>query len=179
MNVYQGRLLKKSSNQKLKLILSTLVTRWLFNITFHLLPFWLQTLVLIDSELRLTLFPSFCAPPFEVAALFDGVWGGALSSVRSWIQTCCFAQDLILNMWFCSYVIFLLREEWMIERFSEAMGSVLVGNNFSPILWKFHFTIQFTWKTKWLAAARNLQSIKTLLALELSQYRKSGKSGVD
>ena len=29
-------------------------------------------------------------------------------------------------------------------------------------------------KKKWLVAARNLQSIKTLLALELSQYRKSG-----
>ena len=58
----------------------------------------------------------------------------------------------------------------MIERFSEAMGVALVGNNFSPILWKFHFT----WKKKWLVTARNLQSIKTLLALELSQYRKSG-----
>ena len=29
-------------------------------------------------------------------------------------------------------------------------------------------------KNKLLVAARNLQSIKTLLALELSQYRKSG-----
>ena len=29
-------------------------------------------------------------------------------------------------------------------------------------------------KKKWLVAARNLQSIKTLLTLELSQYRKSG-----
>ena len=73
-------------------------------------------------------------------------------------------------MLFCSFVIFLLRDKWMIERFSEAMGAALVGNNFSPILWNFHFT----WKKKWLVAARNLQSIKTLLALELSQYRKSG-----
>ena len=73
-------------------------------------------------------------------------------------------------MWFCSYVIFLLRDEWMIERFSEAMGEALISNNFSQILWKFHFT----WKKKWLVAAQNLQSIKTLLALEVSQYRKSG-----
>ena len=44
-----------------------------FNITFHLRPLWLQNLVAInsESESRLTLFPSFCAPPSEIAALFD------------------------------------------------------------------------------------------------------------
>ena len=73
-------------------------------------------------------------------------------------------------MWFCSYVIFLLRDEWMIERLSEAMGAALVGNNFSPILLEFYFTL----KKKWLVAARNVQSIKTLFALELSHSRKSG-----
>ena len=71
MNVYKGRLLKKSSNRKSKLVLSTLVTTWLSNIAFHLRLIWLQTLVAIDSESRLTLFPSFCAPPSEVAVLFD------------------------------------------------------------------------------------------------------------
>ena len=71
MNVYKGRLLKKSSNRKSKLVLSTLVTTWLSNIAFHLRPIWLQTLVVIDSESRLTSFPSFCAPPSEVAVLFD------------------------------------------------------------------------------------------------------------
>ena len=71
MNVYKGRLLKKSSNRKSKLVLSTLVTTWLSNIAFHLQPIWLQTLVAIDSESRLTSFPSFCAPPSEVAVLFD------------------------------------------------------------------------------------------------------------
>ena len=70
MNVYKGRLLKKSSNRKLKLVLSTLVTTWLSNIAFHLQPIWLQTLVAIDSESCLTSFPSFCAPPSEVAVLF-------------------------------------------------------------------------------------------------------------
>ena len=71
MNVYKGRLLKKSSNRKSKLVLSTLVTPWLSNIAFHLRPTWLQSLVAIDSESRLTSFLSFCAPPSEVAALFD------------------------------------------------------------------------------------------------------------
>ena len=70
MNVCIGRLLKKSSNRELKLVLSRLVTTWLSNIAFHLQPIWLQTLVAIDSESRLTLFPSFCAPPSEVAGLF-------------------------------------------------------------------------------------------------------------
>ena len=73
MNVYIGRLLKKSSNRKSKLVLSMLVTTWLSNITFHLLSIWLQTssLVAIDSESRLTSFPRFCIPQSEVAGLFN------------------------------------------------------------------------------------------------------------
>ena len=146
MNVYKGRLLKKSSNRKLKHVLSTLVTTWLSNIAFHLRPIWLQTLVAIDSELRLTSFPSFCAPPSEVAALFySNLSRRPFLGDRSSIQTCCFAHDSIWNMRLCSYVIFLLRDEWMIERFSEAMGAALVGNNFSGAAsMEFHFT----WKKK-------------------------------
>ena len=57
------------------------ITTWLSNITFHSQPIWLQalvvihsrlqTLVVIDSESRLTSFSSFCAPPSEVAVLLD------------------------------------------------------------------------------------------------------------
>ena len=43
-------------------------------------------------------------------------------------------------MLFCSYVIFLLRDQWLIERLSEAMGAALVSINFLLILSKFHFT---------------------------------------
>ena len=71
MNVYKGRLLKKSSNRKSKLVLSTLVTIWLSNIAFHLRPIWLQTLVAIDSESRQTSFQSFCAQRSGVALLLD------------------------------------------------------------------------------------------------------------
>ena len=71
MIVYKGRLLKKSSNQKSKLVLSTLVTTWLSNISFHLLQIWLETLVAINSESRLTSFPSLCSLPSEVAVLFN------------------------------------------------------------------------------------------------------------
>ena len=48
-------------------------------------------------------------------------------------------QDSIWNMWFCSYVIILLRDQWLIERLSEEMGVALVGNNFSPVPSKFSF----------------------------------------
>ena len=71
MNVYKGRLLKKSSNRKSKLVLSTLVTTWLSNIAFDLRQIWLQTLVAIDSESCQTSFPSFYATSSEVAVLFD------------------------------------------------------------------------------------------------------------
>ena len=67
----KGRLLKKSLNRKSKLVLSTLVTTWLLNIAFHLRSIWLQTLVAIDSQSCLPSFPRFCAPPSEVAVLFD------------------------------------------------------------------------------------------------------------
>ena len=39
-------------------------------IAFHLRPIGLQTLVAINSESCQTSFPSFCAPPSEVAVLF-------------------------------------------------------------------------------------------------------------
>ena len=71
MIVYKGRLLKKSSKRKSKLILSMLVTTWLSNIAFQLWPIWLQTLVPLDSESRLAYFPSFCAQPSEVTVLFN------------------------------------------------------------------------------------------------------------
>ena len=45
-------------------------------------------------------------------------------------------------MQFCSYVIFLLRDQWLIERLSEEMGAALVGNNFSPIPSKFSFQMK-------------------------------------
>ena len=41
---------------------------------------------------------------------------------------------------------------------------------------KFHFIWKISMKKKWLVAARNLQIIKTLLTLELSQYRESGST---
>ena len=73
-------------------------------------------------------------------------------------------------MQFCSYVILSLRDQWVIERLSETMGTALVGNNLSPSPSNFLFHM----KNKWLVTAQNLQSIKTLLTLEPSQYCKIG-----
>ena len=44
--------------------------RFLGQVALHLQPIWLQTLVAIYSESYQTLFPSFCAPPSEVAVMF-------------------------------------------------------------------------------------------------------------
>ena len=81
------------------------------------------------------------AQPCEVSVLF-------YSNLSKWpflgqIICCfqCFAQESIRNMWFCSYVIFLLRDQWqwMIKRLSQAMGAVLVCNKFLPIPSKISF----------------------------------------
>ena len=53
--------------------------------------------------------------------------------------------------------------ETNIERLSEEMSTALVSNNFYPISLKLHLLI----------TALNLQSIKTLLSLKLSQYSKT------
>ena len=60
----------------------------------------------------------------------------------------------------------------MFARLSEAMGAALVGNNFQPI----PMDIPFPKKKNSVVTARYLQSIKTLLTLELSQYSKSNST---
>ena len=93
MIVYKGKLLKNNSDQKSKLVLSTLVTAWL---SIHLWPILLQTLVAIKLESCQTSFPSFCTQPSEVAVLFNlnlsSQFKSAAFSALHRIQfgTCCF-----------------------------------------------------------------------------------------
>ena len=87
------------------------VFTWLSNIAFHLRLFWLQTLVVIDSESCQRSFSSFCAPPSEVAVLFR--WNLSRRPVLRPILD----LDLLL---------FLFRDRRMIERLSEAMSAALV-----------------------------------------------------
>ena len=177
MNVYKGRLLKKSSNRKWKLVLSTLVTTWLPNIAFLLQPIWLQTLVAIHSDLCLTSFPSFCAPPSEVTALFNLNLSRLpfLWQVLDTDLLLCTVFDLEHAVkLFCSYVIYLLRDEWMIERSCLAKQWVWPWLATTS---RWIYGIFISHEKKWLVAALNLQRIKSnkdLLALELSRYCKSG-----
>ena len=159
MNVYKGRLLKKSSNRKSKLVLSTLVTTWLSNIAFHLRPIWLQTLAEIDSESCQRSFQSFCAQPSEVAVLLD------LNLSRRPFLRQVVDLDLLLCTGFDSEPVVLFQcdiftqRPTMIERLSKAMCAALVGNNFSPIPSKITWKkidsprpdIYKAWKPCWLS----------------------------
>ena len=71
-------------------------------------PIGLQTLVVIDSESFHRAFPSFCAPPSEVAVLFDSNLSRR-PVLRQVIDLD--LLDSIRNMLFCSYVICLLRDQ--------------------------------------------------------------------
>ena len=85
----------------------------------------------------------------------------------------CGSVALHRNIWICTYVIFSLRDQWVIERLSKAMGAAFVCNSFSPIPSETSFLIL---KKHRLVATWNLQSMKAfwLSNLELSQYCKSG-----
>ena len=144
MIVYKGKLLKKSSNRKSKLVLSTLVTTWLSNIAFHLRPIWLQTLVAIDLESCQTLFPSFCAH-----------------------------LDLVLCSGFDLEHAVLFLRHISTQKPAKRWARLWSATTSCQLHRKNHFAWR---KKRWLVVARNLQSIKSFLTLELSQYRKSGST---
>ena len=148
----------------------TLVTTWLSNFTFHLRPIWLQTLAAIDSELRLTSFSSFCAPPSEVAALFN-----SNLSRRPFLGQVV-DTDLLLCTGFDSehVVLFLCHiftQRPMNDRKIERSDGRGFGRQQLPADSNGH---SISNEKKSVVTARYLQSIKTFLTIELSQYRKSG-----
>ena len=162
------------SHLKLLCSVCCLIIRRLFlgQVAFHLLPILPQTLDAIDSESCQTSFPSFCAPQSEVAVLFylnlsRLPFLGQVVNLHLLLCTGFDSEQL-----FCSYVIFLLSDECMIARSSKAMGAALICKNFSSIPSKISFHI----KKKSVVTAQYLQSIKTFLILEVSQYRKSGST---
>ena len=73
-------------------------------------------------------------------------------------------------MLLCSYVIFWLKDQWMIKRLSKATGAALVCNNFTPIPSKISFHMGI--KSYSLNVSFRPEP-KTFLALGLSQYSKS------
>ena len=156
----------------MKLNLSTLVTTWLSNIAFHLRPIWLQTLVAIDSESCLTSFSRFCAPPSEVAVLFD-----SNLSRRPFLGQVV-DLDLLLCTGFDSehVVLFLCHiftQRPMNDRKIERSDGRGFGRQQLPADSNGH---SISNEKKSVVTAQYLQSIKTFLTLELSRYRKSGST---
>ena len=130
---------------------------WLLSIQNHV---WLS----------LTSFLSFCAPPSEVAVLFDLNLCRRPSSDRS---------SIYLLHWtgFDSEhaVLFLCHsftQRPMTDRKIERSNGRCFGRQ-QLLANSIEIFISHE-KITWLVAARNLQSIKTSLNLGLSQYRKSG-----
>ena len=150
MNVCKCRLLKKSSNTKLKLVLSTLVTTWLSKIAFHLLPMWLQSLIAIDSESRLTSFPSF-------SSLRATIWVAMLFcsnlSRRPFL-----GQEVDLDLLHCTgfnlehavlFLCHILNQRSMTDRKIKRSNGRGFGRQ--QLLWssrQFHRNFYFTWKQK-------------------------------
>ena len=70
---------------------------------------------------------------------------------------------------------FWTRSQFLCPNFTQRLmidRTALVSNKFQQNLSKFHFT----WEKNQLSQPKNLQSIYTILTLELSQYYKSGST---
>ena len=156
MIVYKDKLLKKSSNQNWSLICQGWSLHGFQTSHFICNQFgcklWLQSI----QNHAWHRFQDFARRHLKLLCCSIRIWADSLSSGRSTTKVCCFAQDSIRNMWFCSYVIFLLRDQWMIKGLSKAMSVALVSNKFLLIPSKYSFHM----KKKWLVTAHYLQSMK-------------------
>ena len=83
-------------------------------------------------------------PDHQVLSLRDLKHSDTVLGISKVGQKIAISVECLMNMWFCSYVICLLRDQLIMERLSKAMGAALVSNNFLPIPSK----ISFHMKTK-------------------------------
>ena len=105
------------------------------NITSHLQPIWLQTLVAIDSESWP--FEAIARRHLKLPCYLILIWADALFLERLINEICCFAKDSIRKMRICSYVMFYsetneLSKDWA-KRW-ELLWSVTISRQFH------HFT---------------------------------------
>ena len=134
------------------MLVTVQVTASFSNIAFHLQQIWLQSLVAINSESRLTLFPSFCTPPSEVAVLF-----------YSNLSRCPFLRQVVyLDLLLCTgfdseHAVFSETNDWY-QDWAKRWALLWLATTSCQFHRKFHFT----WNKKWLIAALYLQIIKTL-----------------
>ena len=112
-----------------------LVTTWLSKIEYHLRPIWLQILVVINSESLLTLFPSFCTKPSEVAVLFN-----------SNLSRSPFFGHVVSNMLLCTgfhleqenlFLCYIFTERPMTDRKIEPSNGCYFGQQ-QPLKFSFH-----------------------------------------
>ena len=174
MIVYKGRLLKKSSNQNQ----SSSCQRWSLHgfQTFHSIcdlfgcKLWLLS-IHNHADSRLTLFPSFCAPPSEVSVLFN-----SNLSKRPFLW-----QVVDLDLLLCtgfnlehevSLLCHIFTQRPVTDRKIERSYGRCFGRQ--QLLAKSIKNFISYEKQKLLVAARNSQSIETFLTFELSQFCKSG-----
>ena len=138
----QRQIAKKIFKSKIKacpVILSMMITMWWHsNTACHLQLIWLQTLVLIDSESRLTSFSSFCVEPSEVATLFNSNLSRRpfLEQVVDWdLLLCrskwhCFGQQQLLAY---SIEIFISHEKnWLVTALNLQSIKILLSLELSP-----------------------------------------------
>ena len=183
MIISRGKFLKNSLDWKSKLVQSTQVSAWLSNITFHLQPIWLQTLVAIDSESCQRSLLSVCSQPSEVAVLF--YWNlnrrPFLRQVVDFDLLLCTGFNLQHADLFLSMI--LLRDQWIIEILSEVRNTALVSKTFSQNPSKIDLirNFCFTWKTILSSVTRYCPLAKFtkyyfVLTLKSRQHRKSGSN---
>ena len=167
MNVYKD--CQKSENQKSKLVLPTLATAWLSNIAFHLWRFgckpWLRS---IQNHARHR-FQAFARSHLKLLCCSIQIWADALSSgqvVDLDLLLCTGFDSEHAALFLCPILSQRLMNDQKVARsdercfYRQQLLTVSIDN--------------FILKTKtWLVTPRTLQGIKTVLALELSQYRKS------
>ena len=133
---------------------------------------WLQTLVANNSESRMTLFPSFCVPPSEVAVLFY------LNLSRRPFLGQVVDLDLLLCTGFnlehaVLFLCHIFTQRPMNDRKIERSDGRGFGRQQLPADSNGH---SISNEKKSVVTAQYLQSIKTFLTLELSRYRKSGST---
>ena len=142
-------------------------------VTFHLRPIELQALVAIDSKSCQTSFPSICAPPSEVAVLF-----------YSNLSRLPFLREVInLDLLLCTglkseYAVLFLCHMFTQRPMNDCKIEWSDGRCFG---WQQRLANSIEnfishEKRGDIVAAWYLQSIKTFLTVELSQYSKSGST---
>ena len=147
MIVYKGRLLKKFENCSLSCVL---VSAYAFQ-TLHFICEWFGCklwLLLIQNHAR-HCFQAVAHLHLKSLCCSVWIWADALffrQVVNLDPSRTCFAQHSIWNMLFCSYVIFLLRDQGMIESIVKQWALLWFATTSHQCHQKFpnHFTYKKT-----------------------------------